>query len=633
MDSPHPSAPSQTPHTPAANPQNSGPWTAAAFLLCLLFALLVIALTDPVGDGSWFWYSVMYRDGQRLYAGLHLALQPMLPLEFALFQRLFGTRWLPSRLLGLFNALLYSTGLALVLRFLPWKQWQRALLLLTTFVVTSDFITFRYDDYHVLSACFAVYSIFALLKLYDAPTPRRQTLWLAVLGLLSGACLTNRLNDGAALCGSVLFIVLLTQRPRRLLSAAIVAAVAALTSIAVVLATGDSLRAWWSYTVTGAAAIKGGTHAVLLYPLRLPIYTVFLLLASKRMATVGAVWSLILAAALVAAVRRVRRKDGTRSWPWIAAAAIALAGSALALHFAPDQTQSIIEVLVLAMVVLCAAVLIRQRTPLLHPSAPPTRRRELLLLVPMGQLVSIAMSSGHWYPNAFPPVAEFLLVLPFAAPPIALTPQLTRPRLKTLFLIVAAILLITTSQEKLHSPFGWWNYVAGSPSAPRVWYNHPTYGPMLIETGHLDFFSPVCQTIATQSTPPAGTDDRSNPAAAGTPELLSLPFSYANYFCAIPPWRGYAQTFFDTSSKQTIDALIAQLDQSPPQWILYQRQMDVLGLHEIAFNAGHPLPHRDLDTLIMVKLSTGQWKLALQGAPREERPLFYSSTWLLIRTR
>src|SRR5271165_5985811 len=115
MDSPPPPADSQTLRTPASNPRQTRLWIAAAFTFCILFAVVVIALTDPVGDGSWFWYSVMFRNGQRLYADMHLALQPMLPLEFALFQKLFGIRWLPSRLLGLSNALIYATGLALVL--------------------------------------------------------------------------------------------------------------------------------------------------------------------------------------------------------------------------------------------------------------------------------------------------------------------------------------------------------------------------------------------------------------------------------------------------------------------------------------------------------------------------------------
>jgi hypothetical protein len=618
METAHPPATPEAQLHPANTTPGSGLWMPAAFLFCILFATLMVAITDPLGDGSWFWYAVMFRNGQRLYADLHLALQPILPLEFALFQRIFGTRWLPSRLLGVSNALVYAAGLVLVLRFLRWKPWQKALLLVLCFVVTSDFVTFRFDDYHILSACFAVYSIFALLMLQQARTTRERALWLALLGLLSGVCLTNRLNDGAALLACVLFIVLLTAPARRLLSAAVIAAIAALTAIAVILSTGDTLPTWWSYTVTGAAAIKGGAGSVLHYPLMLPAFTIFLLVTAHR-ATLIAIWLLFLFALLALALVYARRSNSPRRWIWLAACVALLAASALRLRGAfldVALTQPIVRLLVLAMFVLSAAVLIRQ---LIRPSdaaASLARRRELLLLVPMGQLLSIAMSAGHWYPNPFPPVAEFLLVLP-----IAFGPQLSRLPLKTIFLGIMVPFLITALREKMRLPFDWWNYNVDSIKYPRVWYRHPVYGPMLIETSHLDFIQPVCRTIAS----PAFV---SGTGAGAKPELLSLPFTYANYFCAIPPWHGYAQTFFDTSSKQTIETLIAELDQAPPQWILYQRQLDVLRQHELALNAGRPLPHRALDTLIESRVAAGQWQVVLV-----EQPIHDTSTWYLIRTR
>jgi hypothetical protein len=325
-----------------------------------------------------------------------------------------------------------------------------------------------------------------------------------------------------------------------------------------------------------------------------------------------AIWLLTLFALLALALVYGRRSDGRRRWSWLAGCLVLFASSALILRGAfldVALTQPIVRLLVLAMFVLSATVLVRQCIPPPDAVASHVRRRELLLLIPMGQMLSIAMSAGHWYPNPFPPVAEFLLVLP-----IAFGEQLRRLPLKTIFLGMMAPFLITAAREKMRVPFDWWNYNVDSLKYPRVWFTHPVYGPMLLEKSHLDFILPVCRTI------PSG--------AGGKPELLSLPFTYANYFCAIPPWHGYAQTFFDTSSKQTIETLIAEIEQAPPQWIFYQRQLDVLRQHELALNAGRPLPHRALDTLIESRVASGQWKVVLV-----EQPIHDTSTWYLIRTR
>ena len=50
--------------------------------------------------------------------------------------------------------------------------------------------------------------------------------------------------------------------------------------------------------------------------------------------------------------------------------------------------------------------------------------------------------------------------------------------------------------------------------------------------------------------------------------------------------------------------------------------------HELALNGGRPLAHRALDTLIVSRVASGEWKAALV-----EQPAMDTSTWYLIRTR
>src|SRR5690348_7346798 len=80
-------------------------WQVLVYLSCASFGILLVALIHTLGDGGWFWYSVMMRSGSHLYSDLHLPLQPLFPLELHAFQLVFGTRWLPSQMLGIFNVL------------------------------------------------------------------------------------------------------------------------------------------------------------------------------------------------------------------------------------------------------------------------------------------------------------------------------------------------------------------------------------------------------------------------------------------------------------------------------------------------------------------------------------------------
>lgn len=48
---------------------------------CILFGLAMIANMQSAADGGWFWYAVFLGSHKRLYADMHLALQPLFVLE------------------------------------------------------------------------------------------------------------------------------------------------------------------------------------------------------------------------------------------------------------------------------------------------------------------------------------------------------------------------------------------------------------------------------------------------------------------------------------------------------------------------------------------------------------------------
>ena len=109
------------------------------------------------------------------------------------------------------------------------------------------------------------------------------------------------------------------------------------------------------------------------------------------------------------------------------------------------------------------------------------------------------------------------------------------------------------------------------------------------------------------------------------PSLLTLPFPFPNYFCNVAPWHDEVQTFFDTSTEQTVAGLMEALKAAPPHTIAYQRQMLNLLMHERIYNRSRPLPHRALDRLIVDEIASGAWSVTRQVCLAE-------SDWVLIET-
>ena len=241
--------------------------------------------------------------------------------------------------------------------------------------------------------------------------------------------------------------------------------------------------------------------------------------------------------------------------------------------------------------------------------------REMLILVPLAELASASASTGAHIDNVFfSPIAMLLLLAPIIQP-FRKQASWANPFLVT----IMALLGLCAMGEKIHDPYSWLNFRTSPMFVNRQWYQHPVYGPMYVDRDLLRFIQPVCREIG-----------QGNPK----PELLSMPYSYPNYFCDIPPWHGYVQTFFDTSTRAAINQLMSELDAAPPQWIVYQRQMKILGAHETLLNHGQPLAHRDLDEMIMRKVAIGQWRVVERSQYLVFKGYYLEGDgWWIIRTR
>ena len=176
--------------------------------------------------------------------------------------------------------------------------------------------------------------------------------------------------------------------------------------------------------------------------------------------------------------------------------------------------------------------------------------------------------------------------------------------------MLALVIVCSGVAAKSVHPYSWHHFSDGALFVDRVWYRHPLYGEMYVEREQLHLVQKICSTMNEEGRPSG---------------LLEITNPYANWFCDVPPWHGYVQTWYDTISRETVDRLTAEVRSHPPQWIVYQRALDTMEMHEIIYNHAQPLPHRELDGLMMERIAEGRWTVAYGQR-------FQDADWMLIRT-
>ncbi len=584
-----------------------------AALLCFAFSIAFILNIHPIGDGLWFWYAVLWRGGQRLYADMHLPLQPLYVLLTAWSQWLLGKGWLAGKVLAAAQAAVYCLGLFLVAGYGKWADSHKALSIAAAFGLSLTSFYSRFDDYHVTGYIFEVWSVYLLLRLLRDRDAGHE-IWVATaLGVCSGLSICNRLNDGGALFGACAIILPFCVRRRKVLALATFCCLAPLTLLSVILLTGDSVRAWAVNSIFHAAAIKGGTDHVLRSPLLYPRRLLQELRHNVALHNpIAYVLGIAAGASLMARFGLDRHGRWTRrSWlVWFAGSGLIVAASwhvrrylelGEALNDVTMFATPLVFVLSIWLTMRLALMVFRRGSRTSDPTL-------LLLLIPVLQIPGTTLSSrgGPSVLEVFPQMAVLFLLLP-----VALPGHVWGRAAKGAYLGLAAWLIVSTGMTKTRHPYYWHHFIDGPMFVGRVWYSHPQYGPMYIQRDQLAIVKSLCDEIWRDGPPQ---------------ELLSITNPYPNYFCNVVPWHGYVQTWYDTASKQTIDNLMSELTSGPPKWVIYQRAPDSIKAHEEVFNASKPIPHRALDELIVGRITSGQWQLAYWEP-------YNGADWMVLRTR
>lgn len=575
-----------------------------ASLFCFAFGAALILNVQMASDGWWFWYAKLFRAGDSLYGDLHFNLQPLFVLETALFQTAFGESWLASKIPAVLHLALFVAGFhGIVARIPDFSRTEKSIVLIASFFVAINFEAYRFDDYHVPAHVFYLFSVVLLLKLADPEsTERRQCVLVLGLGCLSGLTLLTRVNDGGMLLlcnAAVLFIGTNGRRRQFLLLARYLAS--AIGTVAMLLAvTGDSPTVYIHQSLLEAAAIKGGHSNLLVRPLLLIQNSVQTLLMLNN-------WQLImLSIALTWSLRELLAKPASPNdslgWRRVLHLSIFILAVTTLMTSLDDRRfvrifNAVAILVVYARVFLLLELISSEQE---SPSVTTAGRAPSLALLPFGYYVAASLSSAGSIDSLTFPFAMSIAVLFLSAG--------LSSRQK--FIAVALIGLLGTGAilQKAISPASWHGFRSPPLLVDRQVIRHPIHGPMVIEDSLRLFADDVCTTIGTRDT-----------------TLLSVPFPYLNYYCGIAPWKGYVQTFFDTSSRRSIEALTTAVALSPPDFILFQEQEKNLRDHEGAYNGGNELPHRKLNEFFMHQIEIGAWTVLRQ---RE----YANTNWYLIST-
>lgn len=579
-----------------------------AVLFCVVYSLAIISNVELGGNGMWYWYAVLFHNGAKLYADLHLALQPLFVLELDLWMQLFGIKVLALETLALLHGVALSVGILLLVRESPWPGWQKGIAIAGTFLVFTHFNAYLFNDFHVLTDVFWVFSLVLVLWLARAEAEARQIRLAIALGVLSGLTITLRITDGAALFAGMGVCLLVLARGRKALVAGLFAGVAALTAIVVVGVTGDTFRDYVSNSILKAAGSKGGGHTLLADPFLLFINAIKILRAGGKWMLLWVVL-MVVAGAVMARVRKSSVGTICLVQLGVAALGFAVAGAILKRQLLMGALIGELSIVAVMLIYLLTPAIAARYV--MWRTADGWRAWDArdVLVIPLFLWIAAASGSSAGSPQNLYEMLALLLVFAAIVQPFGVATTWANASMATLLVLMA----VTGVTTKVEEPYSWHNYVYSPMFRDREWYRHPVYGPMYMERSEVQFILPICEELKQGTT--------------GKAELLSLPYPQANYFCGIKPWHGYVQTFFDTSTRSTIMQMIGELETTPPQWIVYQRQMENLATHERIYNHGQPLAQRDLDTLIMQKIASGQWQLV------DKRNYLEGDGWYVIRTR
>ena len=577
---------------------SKGGW---GFLFCILYAACLLFYTIAPGDGGWMLYAKSILHGNRIYSELNLNQQPLFILYSQGINLIFGDRILLQKLGYLTTPIFYSYFLFKIVSLIAANGLVRGFTTIALFFIAITFVAYRFDDYHAFCGVLLFASLYLSLKF--AKHQITFTKYAGFQSLVIALLMITRLTDGIFLAMAVFcFTVSFIGFSRQLAGAVVFALFTFFVLLTIsLLLLNESYFSWYKYTILEAAKIKGGM-SLWSYPFLMLKKSIFLYMdGSFSIKRIG----LILFSSAILWIS-VKNSVGYFKYFLITICFFGIAYGIFKIYPYYGLTLTVSLGVLVSFVI--APIALGWKIFFKESESVGLKQFLALIYYPFflylsGSLSSAGSFDDHFFPLTFLIIVLFLL---FQDKNIKGT---CKESLKYAGILFFLLLFIEAATFRTMRPYAWHSYNVPNFFERRVFVNDPVNGPHFLSRDLAELILPVCSEVKMAD------------------ELLSIPFSFANYYCHKEPWKGYIQSFFDTSSAVLIDRLIWDINISPPQYIFYQRQLENLSIHEKLFNNNLPLRQRALDELIMRNINERKWKVVYSS------DLYPPSVWLLIKTK
>ena len=577
---------------------SNGSW---AVFICLLYAVFMLAYVLAPGDGGWMLYADAILKGKRLYSDLHFNQQPLFPLLTTAIRFIAGDKIFVQKLAYVVVPVLYLRLIYLITRYISNEGIKRGLFIMAIFFIAITFEAYRFDDYHPFSGILILASLYLSIKLVYNKISLKQYIFLQAFCI---AFLLNiRINDGAALALAVMGFGILRIGFRREIVQGLVFSLIVFGTILTVelYLLNDSYQSWYVNSLESAVRIKGGGDLIFQPGIMFVKSVRFFLEGDYNYRSA----ILILFSLFVSYVLLKRALNIVIKYAVAIFAFAAIYYSFYRIN--PYYALAFFVALGVIVAYVMTFIMLFIRINGLYASSSFYKFSPLILYPFLLYCGGSLSSAGHFTDHFFP-LAILLVVL------LLIFKSSSRDIFFSYFLkyfawLMLGVLALEAITLRTVNPYSWQSYNVPSFIEKRILVNDSVHGPHLLSRDLANLIQPVCLETKNAN------------------ELLSIPFSFANYYCRKEPWRNYIQTFFDTSSSEQIEKLIRDISVSPPEYIFYQRQIINLAGHEQLFNGGKRLHQRDLDEFIMKKIDESEWNVVYKS------DLYPPSIWLLIKTK
>jgi hypothetical protein len=571
--------------------------------LCLSFAIVTLFLTLAPGDGTWILYGDQLNKGLSLYKDIKIHQQPLFPIFGKIVSFFSNNKFLYEKLFFstfpiAFIYTIYKISTKMDVSFL-----KRGLFIAGIFFCSIRFVAYRFDDYHIVSSFFAMCSVYISIKYIQRELSASS--YIYIQSFIASLALFNRVNDGFFLFLIVYGIYLYNEKNLKnfilnLLKSLVIAFF--ILSLLLIFSKATYVD-WFNLTIAQAGKIKGGTQ-LFSYPFLMLqnsfnfVLTPLLDFSRNLLGLFFIVYTLSYL---------FLRSKLTPSTPLIRF--IFISNFILFFYLIYRIYQlSFLNIFLPFIVIISFFALILYVWTLFKMKFLEVHNTNImfcLILYPAFLFLSGSLSSAGGFNDHYFPMATMLAVTPFI---FEKNKNILRHE-KNFFYLACLVLALNGLVYRISDPYSWHSYhIPKFFNEYKVSFNSQ-HGYFFTNKELSSLIDPVCPKISNSDT------------------LLSIPFSFANYYCGVEPWNGYIQTFFDTSSKSDINDLVINLKKTPPSYIFYQRQLFYLGKHEEIFNKGLPLPHRKLDNFLMEKITRNEWFVVYKSQ------LYPPSEWMLISTQ